>query len=665
MSDNNTQNDNQNNNGPNKNSSSKKWGFFSLPIIVLIIVVIIGITLYLQSDAQRTFTVPYMDFVMLVEQGAPEKNPKAEQVYTEKRGEITCQYRVSNISELKVGADRISGKGDFIQVSENGKPVKGELYKDRSFVSNRQGFADDGNYLFNLLKSKGFDNVDGEPGTSLWVHTLPSIIVTLILIGLIIFFIRMMGKGGAFAFGQSRGRFYKPDEINITFKDVAGIDEAVEEVKEIVEFLKTPEKYKKIGGRIPKGVLLVGPPGTGKTLLAKAIAGEAGVPFVSISGSDFVEMFVGVGAARVRDMFEQASDSAPCIVFIDELDALGKTRSENVTGGQDEREQTLNALLVEMDGFPDNNGVIVLGATNRPETLDPALLRPGRFDRHVLVDRPDLLGRVAILEIYAKKIKLDPSVDLKEIASMTSGFAGADLSNLINEAALLAARAGKDFVTKEELNEGIERVTAGLQKKQRVMHPEEKRRVAYHESAHALAAHLLPNTDPVHKVSIIPRGLAALGYTLQRPDEDRYLVTQSQLESRIMVYLAGTIAEQMFFNDISTGAQNDLQRATDVARSMVMDYGMSRLGRLSLRSKETSFIADGKETFKTSALSESTAARIDAEIEYIMETAFNETKKVLENCRFKLEALAEALLLKEVIDSEELSRILDDETENS
>ena len=666
MSDKNTQNDKQNkNDSKDPKKDSTKWGYYSLPIWITLIVVGIVIAAYfIQSDARRTYTVPYMDFVKLVEQGAPEKNPKAQQVYTEKRGEQTCQYRVSNISELKVGSTRITGKGDFIKVSEDGKPVQGELFKDRNFVSNRHGFADDGNYLFNLLKSKGFDNVDGETSASPWVHSLPSVIVTIVLIGLLIFFIRMMSKGGAFAFGQSRGRFYKPDEINVTFKDVAGIDEAVEEVQEIVEFLKTPEKYKKIGGRIPKGVLLVGPPGTGKTLLAKAIAGEAGVPFVSISGSDFVEMFVGVGAARVRDMFEQAVLSAPCIVFIDELDALGKTRSGNVTGGQDEREQTLNALLVEMDGFPDNNGVIVLGATNRPETLDPALLRPGRFDRHVLVDRPDLLGRIAILEIYAKKIKLDPEVDLKEIASMTSGFAGADLSNLINEAALLAARAGKDCVTKEELNEGIERVTAGLQKKQRVMHPDEKRRVAYHESAHALAAHLLPNTDPVHKVSIIPRGLAALGYTLQRPDEDRYLVTQSQLESRIMVYLAGTIAEQIFFNDISTGAQNDLQRATDVARSMVMDYGMSRLGRLSLRTKEMSFI-NGEETAKSSALSENTAAKIDAEVEYIMETAFNETKKVLENHRFKLEALAEALLLKEVIDSEELSKILDEQTENN
>ena len=654
MSENNDS-DKKNNLPENKNTT---WPYYLIPVwLILIVGGIIAAALFIQSDSHRTFVVPYMDFVKLVEQGAPAKNPKAQQIYMEKRGEKTLKYRISNLAELKIGNEKISGKADFIKISENGKSVKGEKYKNRAFISNRQGFADDGNYLFSLLKNKGFEHVDGETAPNGLVRSLPSLIFTIALIALGIYIIRNMTKGGAFAFGQSRGRFYKPDEIDITFKDVAGIDEAVEEVQEIVEFLKTPEKYKKIGGRIPKGVLLVGPPGTGKTLLAKAIAGEAGVPFVSISGSDFVEMFVGVGAARVRDMFAQATDNAPCIVFIDELDALGKTRSGNVSGGQDEREQTLNALLVEMDGFPDNNGVIILGATNRPETLDPALMRPGRFDRHVLVDRPDLLGREAILKIYAQKVKLDPTIDLKEIASMTSGFAGADLSNLINEAALLAARAEKEAVTMDELNEGIERVTAGLQKKQRIMHPDEKKRVAYHESAHALVAHFLPNTDAVHKVSIIPRGLAALGYTLQRPDEDRYLVTQSQLESRIMVFLAGTIAEQMIFNDISTGAQNDLQRATELAQSMVMDYGMSSLGRISLRSRETVLMGDDPKT--ATICSEQTAAKIDAEVHSIMETAFNEAKKLLETNRFKLEALAEYLLINEIVDSEELAKILD------
>ncbi len=649
-------------NKPAKTESNQlfRWGYYLGPVwIILIVCVIVSVAFFIQSDSRRTFVVPYMDFVKLVEQGSPEKNPKAAQIYSEKKGDNQIKYKVSHLSELKIGEGKISGKGNFIRISENGKPVKGELYKNRSFTTNRQGFSDDGNYLFTLLKSKGFDNVDGETVPSGFIKSLPSLIFTLILIGGGIYLIRNLTKaGGAFAFGQSRGRFYKPDEIDVSFKDIAGVDEAVEEVQEIVEFLKTPEKYKKIGGRIPKGVLLVGPPGTGKTLLAKAIAGEAGVPFVSISGSDFVEMFVGVGAARVRDMFAQAADSAPCIIFIDELDALGKTRSGNVSGGQDEREQTLNALLVEMDGFPDNNGVIVLGATNRPETLDPALLRPGRFDRHVLVDRPDLLGRIDILKIYAKKVKIDPAVELKEIAAMTSGFAGADLSNLINEAALLAARGGKDSVTMAELNEGIERVTAGLQKKQRIMHPDEKKRVAYHESAHALVAHTIPHTDAVHKVSIVPRGLAALGYTLQRPDEDRYLVTQSQLESRIMVFLAGTIAEQLEFNDISTGAQNDLQRATDLARSMVMDYGMSRLGRISLRSLDKGMLGEDAKT--NTCCSEQTAAKIDAEVQFIMETAFTETQKILQQNLFKLQALVECLLIKEVIDAEELGRILDD-----
>ena len=356
---------------------------------------------------------------------------------------------------------------------------------------------------------------------------------------------RLGGTSSAMAFGRSRGKLLAQEDIGVTFDEVAGIDEAVDELREVVDFLKQPEKYQVLGGRIPKGVLLVGPPGTGKTLLGKAVAGEAGVPFFSLSGSDFVEMFVGVGAARVRDMFQQAVAKAPCIVFIDELDALGKTRGTSVVGGHDEREQTLNALLVEMDGVNSNSGVIVMAATNRPETLDPALLRPGRFDRHVLVDRPDVRGREEILDVHIQKIRVDSSVDLREVARITSGFVGADLANLVNEAALLAARAGKQAVSMEEFTEGVERVTAGLEKRQRVMHADEKQRVAYHESAHALVAASLPNTDPVHKVSIIPRGLAALGYTMQRPEGDRYLLTQSELESRIQVLLAGTLAEEM------------------------------------------------------------------------------------------------------------------------
>ncbi len=395
-----------------------------------------------------------------------------------------------------------------------------------------------------------------EPGPSMWRSYMPLLMITVLSVGLFFFMLRRLGGAGSpMSFGRSRGRLYAQEDIDINFDDVAGIDEAVEEVREVVDFLKSAEKYQRLGGRIPKGVLLVGPPGTGKTLLARAIAGEAGVPFFSLSGSDFVEMFVGVGAARVRDLFQQAESKAPCIIFIDELDALGKSRMGSVVGGHDEREQTLNALLVEMDGFDSKASVIVIAATNRPETLDLALMRPGRFDRQVLVDRPDIRGREAILKVHVKNVKLDETVDLKQVASITPGFVGADLANLVNEAALLAARKGRSAVGMAEFNDGVERVTAGLEKKQRVMSDDEKHRVAYHESGHALVACSLPNTDPVHKVSIIPRGLAALGYTLQRPEGDRFLMTKSELESRIQVLLAGTITEEMVFHDISTGAK--------------------------------------------------------------------------------------------------------------
>jgi cell division protease FtsH len=416
-----------------------------------------------------------------------------------------------------------------------------------------------------------------------------------------------------------------------------------------------------LGGRIPKGILLVGPPGTGKTLLAKAIAGEAGVPFFSLSGSDFVEMFVGVGAARVRDMFQQAEAKAPCIIFIDELDALGKTRGTSIVGGHDEREQTLNALLVEMDGFGSNSGVIVMAATNRPETLDPALLRPGRFDRHVLVDRPDVRGREKILEVHVQNVKLDPAVQLKDVAGITSGFVGADLANLVNEAALLAARKGKSSVGMQEFNEGVERVTAGLEKKQRIINQEEKQRVAYHESGHALVAYSLPNTDPVHKVSIIPRGLGALGYVMQRPEGDRYLMTQGELESRIEVLLAGTVAEELIFSDVSTGAQNDLERASEIARSMVMDYGMSRLGRVNYReSARSPFLAGSGEFPRERSHSEQTAREIDEEITRIIVDALGRVRQILNARRPALIGLAARLIEREVIDADELRQIIEE-----
>ena len=489
----------------------------------------------------------------------------------------------------------------------------------------------------------------------------PELLMIGILIMLGIFMLRRIGGvGSPMQFSRSRGKLQSQDDLAITFDEAAGIDEAVEEVREIVDFLKNSEKYQSLGGRIPKGVLLVGPPGTGKTLLARAIAGEAGVPFFSLSGSDFVEMYVGVGAARVRDMFQQAVNRAPCIIFIDELDALGKSRSGSSMGGHDEREQTLNALLVEMDGFDSNSGVIVIAATNRPETLDPALMRPGRFDRHVLVDRPDISGREDILKVHVKNVKLDENVNLKEIASITPGFVGADLANLINEAALLAARGGKKAVGNDEFNEAVERVTAGLEKKSRVMNPDEKIRVAYHEAGHALVAAALPNTDPVHKVSIIPRGLAALGYTMQRPSEERFLMTKSELESNMKVLLAGTLTEEMTFQDISTGAQNDLERCTEIARSMVMDYGMSRLGRINFRrSNRSAFLAGGGEGYQAMH-SEEMAKMIDKEVGRIVEDALIQTREILEQRRVVLEAVTQRLLEVESIDNEELMSLIDE-----
>jgi cell division protease FtsH len=470
----------------------------------------------------------------------------------------------------------------------------------------------------------------------------------------------MSGMGSPMSFGRSRGKLYSQDDNATTFNDVAGIDEAVEEVREIVDFLKFPDKYQKLGGRIPKGVLLVGPPGTGKTLLAKAIAGEAGVPFFSLSGSDFVEMFVGVGAARVRDMFQQAASKSPCIIFIDELDALGKSRGGNIMGGHDEREQTLNALLVEMDGFDANTGIIVMAATNRPETLDPALLRPGRFDRHVLVDRPDKGGREEILKVHVKNVKLGPDVQLKEIASITPGFVGADLANLVNEAALLAARKGKSLVSQQEFNEGVERVTAGLEKKRRIMNEDEKLRVAYHEAGHALVAYSLPNTDPVHKVSIIPRGLAALGYTMQRPEGDRYLMTQSELEAQMQVLLAGTLTEEIVYTDISTGAQNDLERCTAIARSMVMEYGMSKLGRINYReSNRSPFLASAGMEASSRDYSEQTSREIDLEVKRIVDEAVAQTRQILVERREALEAVTTRLIEVESIDGEELKKLVE------
>jgi len=471
--------------------------------------------------------------------------------------------------------------------------------------------------------------------------------------------IKKMGPGmGVMSFAKSKAKIFAESETKVTFADVAGIDEAKEELEEVVGFLSNPGKFQKLGGRIPKGVLLVGPPGTGKTLLAKAVAGEARVPFFSISGSEFVEMFVGVGAARVRDLFAQAAGQAPCIIFIDELDALGKARGMNIMGGHDEREQTLNQLLVEMDGFETNKGVIIMAATNRPEILDPALLRPGRFDRQVLVDRPDINGREAILKIHSKDVLLAPDVDLRKLAGRTPGFVGADLANLINEAALLGARKNKETVEPADFDEAIDRVVAGLAKKNRVMNPQEKEIVAFHESGHAIVAESVEHADPVHKISIIPRGIAALGYTQQQPTEDRYLMTRSELLDRLAVLLGGRVAEELAFGEISTGAQNDLQRATDIARSMVTEYGMSdRLGLVTYeRPRQAMFLPESFSPNKT--YSEEKAGQIDEEIFRVVEEAHQRVRGILSAHRDVLNDLARLVSQNEVVQGEELRKML-------
>ncbi len=494
-----------------------------------------------------------------------------------------------------------------------------------------------------------------------WLTSLLSWVVpTILLVALWVYFFRRIGTGagGLMSVGKSKAKVYMEDETKVTFADVAGVEEAEEELKEIIEFLKHPAKFQVLGGKIPKGVLLVGPPGTGKTLLARAVAGEAGVPFMSLSGSDFVEMFVGVGAARVRDLFTQAQEKAPCIIFIDELDALGKARTLSPISGQEERENTLNQLLSEMDGFDTRKGVIIMAATNRPEILDPALIRPGRFDRHILVDRPSLKGREDILKIHIRQVKLALDVNLQTLAARTPGMVGSDLANIVNEAALLAARKNKQAVEMEDLEEAIDRVVAGLEKRNRLMNPREKEIVAYHETGHALVAEALPRLDPVHRVSIIPRGIGALGYTMQLPTEDRYLMTKGELEDRMAVMLGGRVAEELQFNEISTGAQNDLYRATDIARSMVREYGMSeKLGPITFeRERRPLFLeimSGGSKDY-----SEATAQEIDREVHHLVEKAHHRAREILESRHPVLEKVAKVLLEKEVIEGEELRQLL-------
>jgi len=495
-----------------------------------------------------------------------------------------------------------------------------------------------------------------------WLTSLLSWVVPfLLLIAIWVYFFRKIGSGagGLMTVGKSRAKVYVQDETKVTFQDVAGVEEAEEELREVIEFLKNPAKFQVLGGNLPKGVLLVGPPGTGKTLLARAVAGEAGVPFMSLTGSDFVEMFVGVGAARMRDLFATAQEKAPCIIFIDELDAIGKARGLSPMGGPEERENTLNQMLSEMDGFDTRKGVIIMAATNRPEILDPALIRPGRFDRHILVDRPSLKGREDILQIHTRTIKISPEVELHTLAARTPGMVGSDLANIVNEAALLAARKNKSSVEMDDFEAAIDRVVAGLEKRNRVMNPREKEIVAYHETGHALVAEALPTTDRVHRVSIIPRGIGALGYTMQLPTEDRYLMTKTELEDRMAVMMGGRVAEELIFNEISTGAQNDLYRATDVARSMVREYGMSeRLGPITFERERRPLFIETMMPPGSKDYSEATALEIDQEVAALVDRAHRRAKDILEKDRAVLEKAAKILLEKEVLEGEELREIL-------
>ena len=503
----------------------------------------------------------------------------------------------------------------------------------------------------------------GEIESTFLRDLLSWIVPTVIFLGLWLLLVRrfagQQGMGGGFmAIGKSKAKIYVEKDVKVTFAEVAGVEEAKTELQEVIEFLKTPEKFHRLGGKIPKGILLIGPPGTGKTLLAKAVAGEAGVSFFSISGSEFVEMFVGVGAARVRDLFEQAKQKAPCIIFIDELDALGKARGMG-PGGHEEREQTLNQLLVELDGFDSRAGVILMAATNRPEILDPALLRAGRFDRQVLVDRPDKEGRVAILRVHAKGVPLAPDADLSVIAAMTAGFAGADLANIINEAALLAVRRDKDQVGLGDLQEAVERVIAGLERKNRVLNKEEKERVAHHEVGHALVGLAFPGSSRIQKISIIPRGVAALGYTLQIPTEDRFLMTKSELENRIAVLLGGRGAEELAYGEVSTGAQDDLLKATDIAKNMVKTYGMSeKLGQVSFDGRHQPLFLQTGQPASDRDYSEATAQTIDSEVRRIIEEQTVRVRALLAAQKQHLRAAAQVLLQKEILTGEELRSLL-------
>ncbi len=542
------------------------------------------------------------------------------------------------------------------EVTIKGKKITAKLSSGKNITT----YAPEDNELIPLLKSKNIKIIVKPENQNSWITSfLISWLPFLVLIVLWIVFLKQLQPGNKpFSFVRSRAKLIKEGDTKVTFNDVAGIEEVKEELQDIVEFLKNPQKFTKLGARIPKGILLVGPPGTGKTLLAKAVAGEAGVPFFSISGSDFVEMFVGVGAARVRDLFAQAKTHAPCIVFIDEIDAVGRQRGAGLGGGHDEREQTLNQLLVEMDGFDTNEGIVVLAATNRPDILDPALLRPGRFDKQVIVPPPDLNGREAILKLYAKKFKIDESIDFRALAKSTPGFTGADLENMLNEAALIAAKKGKEKVETDDLEEAKDKIIMGKERKGLVLNEEERKIIAYHEAGHALVAYYLPDPDPVHKISIIPRG-QALGVTQQLPLDDRHIYTEDYILKKITVLLGGRVSEEIVFNKVSSGAQDDLKKATQIARKMVCTWGMSkRLGPLTFgRSEEHIFL--GKELFQIKDFSEETARIIDEEIKNIILNCYEKAKTIITQYLNKLHKVAQALLEEETLDAEKFKLLLE------
>lgn len=547
---------------------------------------------------------------------------------------------------------------------EEANRINKDQYTDQGKVKTSDTYktvrVDDPDFI-KLMDNKGVEYYAKPPENKTWMNLILSWVIPIIFFIIVWRFIsKRVGMAGqrVMSFGENRAKLVAEGDTGVTFKDVAGVDEAKAELVEVVDFLKYPEKYHAIGGKIPKGVLLIGPPGTGKTLLAKAVAGEAKVPFFRISGADFVEMFVGVGAARVRDLFKQAREKAPCIVFVDELDAIGKGRGISISSN-DEREQTLNQLLVEMDGFDSRTGVIILAATNRPEILDPALLRPGRFDRQVLVDRPDLNGREAILKIHAKDVKLEQSVNLKKVAQGTPGFSGADLANIVNEAALLAVRAGRSQVGQGDFDNAIERVIAGLEKKNRLINEKERKIVAYHETGHAVVAAYTEGADPVHKISIVPRGLGALGYTIQLPTEDRFLMTEDELLGKIDVLLGGRACEQLFFGKISTGAANDISQATEIARKMITDYGMSpKFENIVLNSHKGAMFLTTQVGPSQREYSESTQQYIDEEITRVVNKRYDKVFKFLESKKTLLRKIAEKLLEEEVIEGEDFKAML-------